>query len=137
MYENFEIDNAKKERMFYVDFFNENNKKIRELLDERAKMFIQFVRYKYDIGIGDIVQSKSEFYWGKPKIIWITGYSAYSSKYFFHPLMLSRNDDLRTHKHVCLSGLMYDPVTGEYKRKKNIHFPSDWKKIAYKEPLIS
>lgn len=130
------IDEAKLIHSEYKAFFDDNSKQILNLLTLRAEKFIEFIRYKYNIGIGDVLQHKTETFNGKPKIVWVLGYSAYREHAMRMPV-LEGNKDLLTNNYVCLQGRMYDPVKGGYRRYKNIHNLSSWKVIGYRDPSLN
>lgn len=135
--ENFGIEGTKNIYDDYRKFFNDNGDKIKELFDKRAEKFIEYIRYKYDIGIGDVIQHKTDTYYGKPKTVWILGISAYTSSKPFYLSQLEDNKDLLTNEYVCLQGKMYDPVKGGYRKQKNIKNIFEWKVIAYRDPNLN
>ena len=133
----FGIDGAKNIYDGYRKFFDNNSEQIKELFEKRAEKFIEYIRYKYDIGIGDIIQHKTEKYCGKPKTVWILGISAYTSSNPFYLSQLDGNKDLLTNDYVCLQGKIYYPIKGGYRKNKNIKNIFQWKVIAYRDPSLN
>ena len=71
----FTVDDINNIHQSYKDFFDKNAVEIQRLFELRSEKFIEWIRYRYNIGIGDVIQHKKETYFGKPKTVWILGLS--------------------------------------------------------------